>query len=70
MPAQRQAERVPEGLEKAPDTDVALIRDRITMACWLKVASFTRSWEAILAKGGNSYRISRSATTSNSVHFG
>ncbi|MBM4029386.1 MAG: LamG domain-containing protein, partial [Planctomycetes bacterium] len=46
------------------------IRDRITVACWIKVASFTRNWEAILAMGDDSYRMSRSATTGNSIHFG
>ncbi|MCL5281370.1 MAG: PA14 domain-containing protein, partial [Planctomycetes bacterium] len=46
------------------------IRDEITLACWIKIASFTRNWEAIIAKGDNSYRMSRSATTGNSIHFG
>ena len=46
------------------------IRDAITISCWIKVAAFTKNWEAILAKGDNSYRMSRSATTGNSVHFG
>jgi hypothetical protein len=46
------------------------IRDAITVTCWIKVASFTNSWEAILAKGDDSYRMSRSATTGNSIHFG
>jgi len=46
------------------------IRDSITVACWIKVASFTRNWEAILAMGDDSYRMSRSATTGNSIHFG
>jgi len=46
------------------------IQDAITLSCWIKVAAFTKNWEAILAKGDNSYRMSRSATTGNSVHFG
>ena len=46
------------------------IRDAITVSCWIKVAAFTKNWEAILAKGDNSYRMSRSATTGNSIHFG
>jgi hypothetical protein len=46
------------------------IRDTITLSCWIKVAAFTKNWETILAKGDNSYRMSRSATTGNSVHFG
>jgi hypothetical protein len=36
------------------------IQDKITLACWIKVASFTRAGQAILAKGDNSYRLSRS----------
>ncbi len=47
-----------------------VVRDTITVACWIKVASFTRNWETILAMGDDSYRLSRSATTGNSVHFG
>ncbi|MCU0913719.1 MAG: hypothetical protein MUC88_04040 [Planctomycetes bacterium] len=50
------------------------IRDRITIACWIKVAAFSRTWEAIIAKGDNAYRLSRSNTSGvaagNSVHFG
>jgi len=47
-----------------------VIRDSITISCWIKVASFTRDWETILAMGDDSYRIGRSATTGNSIHFG
>ncbi len=47
-----------------------VIRDTITVACWIKVASFTRNWETILGMGDDSYRMSRSATTGNSIHFG
>ncbi len=47
-----------------------VIRDTITIACWIKVASFTRNWETILAMGDDSYRMSRSATNGNSIHFG
>jgi len=46
------------------------IRDAITLACWIKVAQFTRNWETILAKGNDSYRLSRSAETGNAVHMG
>ncbi len=46
------------------------IRDAITIACWIKIEAFTVSWEAILAKGDNSYRMSRGDEFGNSVHFG
>ena len=50
------------------------IQDKITLACWIKVASFSRNWETILAKGDDSYRLSRSSGTGagngNAVHFG
>lgn len=50
------------------------IRDKITLACWMKVGSFTRSWQTILAKGDSSYRLSRSGGPSsagdgNALHF-
>jgi hypothetical protein len=44
------------------------IQDKITLACWIKVAAFTKDWETILAKGDNSYRFSRSG--GNGIHFG
>jgi hypothetical protein len=46
------------------------IQDEITIACWIKVASFTRTWETILAKGDDSYRLSRGPGDGDSVHFG
>jgi len=46
------------------------ITGEITVACWIKVAAFTKSWETILAKGDNSYRMSRGPQTGNSIHFG
>jgi hypothetical protein len=50
------------------------IRDKISVACWIKVASFTKNWATILAKGNRSYRLSRSAGPAsagngNSLHF-
>jgi hypothetical protein len=45
------------------------IRDKITLACWIKVAAFTRKGETILAKGDNSYSLSRSGI-GNSIHMG
>ncbi len=47
-----------------------VIRDAITISCWIKIASFTRDWETILGMGDDSYRMSRSATNGNSIHFG
>lgn len=45
------------------------IQDKITLACWIKAPSFTRAWQAILAKGDDSYRLTRSSA-GNSVYFG
>jgi beta-lactam-binding protein with PASTA domain len=45
------------------------VQDEITLACWIKLASFTRVWQAILTKGDNSYRLTRSSA-GNSVYFG
>ena len=42
----------------------------ITLMCWIKVAAFTRTWETILAKGDDSYRMSRGPSDGDSVHFG
>ena len=42
----------------------------ITFMCWIKVAAFSRSWETILAKGDDSYRMSRGAEYGDSIHFG
>ena len=46
------------------------IRDELTIMCWFKVASFTRTWETILGKGDNSYRLSRGDGTGNGTHMG
>jgi len=50
--------------------DSLVIRDEITVACWIKVAAFTRTWEAIIAMGDDSYRMSRGPGTGDSIHFG
>jgi len=42
----------------------------ITIMCWVKVAGFTKTWETILSKGDNSYRMARGPGTGNSIHFG
>ncbi len=62
-----------DGLDDYVDCGTAAaldIRDAITISCWIKVAAFTKGWEAILAKGDNSYRVSRGPQNGNSVHFG
>jgi len=46
------------------------IRDAITIAAWIKVDAFTVGWEAILAKGDNSYRMSRGNEFGDYLHFG
>ncbi|UCG56029.1 MAG: LamG domain-containing protein [Phycisphaerales bacterium] len=46
------------------------ITDAATLACWVKVAGFTRAWETIIAKGDDSYRMSRGPETGDSIHFG
>jgi hypothetical protein len=45
------------------------IQDKITLACWIKIAAFTRAWQAVLAKGDDSYLLCRSSV-GNSIHFG
>ncbi len=46
------------------------ITGNITIMCWIKVAAFSKTWETIIAKGDNSYRMSRGPGTGNSIHFG
>ncbi|OHB74546.1 MAG: hypothetical protein A2Z25_02600 [Planctomycetes bacterium RBG_16_55_9] len=49
--------------------DLTLTGD-ITFMCWIKIAAFSRSWETILAKGDDSYRMSRGDEFGDSIHFG
>ncbi len=42
----------------------------ITVACWIKVAAFSKTWETILAKGDHAYRMSRGPGDGDSIHFG
>ncbi|MHC4168924.1 MAG: LamG-like jellyroll fold domain-containing protein [Planctomycetota bacterium] len=42
----------------------------ITMMCWIKVAAFTKTWETILGRGDDSYRMSRGPGNGDSIHFG
>jgi hypothetical protein len=46
------------------------ITQEITVMCWFKVAAFSKTWETILAKGDNSYRLSRGGGTGDATHFG
>jgi hypothetical protein len=46
------------------------ITGNITVMCWIKVAAFSKTWETIISKGDNSYRMSRGPGTGNSIHFG
>ena len=47
-----------------------VIQDAITIACWIKIEAFVNDWETIIGMGDDSYRMSRSATNGESVHFG
>jgi hypothetical protein len=42
----------------------------ITVMCWIKVAAFSKTWETILGRGDDSYRMSRGPGTGDSIHFG
>jgi hypothetical protein len=42
----------------------------ITVMCWIKVAAFSKTWETIIAKGDDSYRMSRGPGDGDSIHFG
>ncbi len=45
------------------------IQDEITIAGWIKVAAFNVAWQAIIAKGDNTYRLS-SIGSDDFLHFG
>jgi len=45
------------------------IQDEITLACWIKVAAFSVTWETIIAKGDDSYRMSRGPGDGDAIHF-
>jgi hypothetical protein len=40
----------------------------LTIATWIKVSSFTKTWQAILTKGDSAWRLSRNSN-SNTIHF-
>ncbi len=46
------------------------IQDQITMTFWIKTSGFTTDWSAIISKGDSSWRMSRAATTGDSIHMG
>jgi len=45
------------------------IQNQITMACWIKVATFTRNWATILSMGDSSYRLGR-GESNFALHMG
>ncbi|MBV6627277.1 MAG: DUF4114 domain-containing protein [Rivularia sp. (in: Bacteria)] len=44
------------------------ITNTITVEAWIKVDSFTKTWQTIISKGDTSWRLSRNENTDN-VHF-
>jgi len=50
--------------------EVLDITGDITLMCWIKVAAFSKTWETIIAKGDDSYRMSRGPGNGDSIHFG
>ena len=52
------------------DSPSLTITGDITVMCWIKVAAFTKTWETILGKGDDSYRMSRGPSDGDSIHFG
>lgn len=50
------------------DDSVYDITGPITVAAWIKVSSFTKTWQAIFTKGDSAWRLSRSGNT-NTIHF-
>ena len=70
-----------QGGERRPELDGATYVDcgnkpaltptaAISCTCWLQVASFTKTYETILAKGDDSYRLGRGGGgTGDALHF-
>jgi hypothetical protein len=48
--------------------DAYNVGENLTMAVWFNVPGFTKTWETILAKGDNSYRLG--TNNSGATHFG
>ena len=51
------------------NSPVLQIQNQITMACWFRVAIFSRNWATILSMGDDSYRLSR-GESNYSLHMG
>jgi len=47
-----------------------VLRDAVTVACWIKVAAFSVTWETIVSMGDDSYRMSRGPGKRDAIHFG
>ena len=50
--------------------DSLKIQDAVTVACWIKVAAFSVTWETIVSMGDDSYRLARGPGDGDSAHFG
>jgi len=46
------------------------IQDAITMAFWFQVEAFQNTWEGFMAKGDDSYRVSRGGGDGDATHMG
>ena len=46
------------------------IQDAITISFWFNVVAFENTWEGFLAKGDNSYRVSRGGGNGDATHMG
>ncbi len=57
------------GKEKGAPKTWADIENAITLAAWIKVEQFSRSFQALITKGDGAWRLSRDRTT-NSMMFG
>ena len=47
-----------------------VLQDAVTVACWIKVAAFSATWETIVSMGDDSYRMGRGPGDGDSIHFG
>jgi len=47
-----------------------VLRDAVTVACWIKVAAFGVTWETIVSMGDDAYRMGRGPGDGDSIHFG
>jgi hypothetical protein len=56
------------GYVNVPNESLYDITGNFTVACWIRVTSFTHDWQAIIAKGDSAWRLSRDGSN-NTVHF-